>query len=537
MRLAANRLDPQDYVHGPVIQYLLLGGYLLMALVKTAAGQINGADSFIRWYIEHPEELRHIGRFLMSVGGAATISASMFATHGLSRSRSQARFAALLLLSMPLFHHSSWYIKEDLWAALFGILVAAAAYRRGPVILVGTLWGVAIAAKYTAVALAPGLVAILATNEQASPSYLNHWLKNCARVAAAAAATFVIANPYALVRFGSSVAQLREIISIYFAGDYTVGDARPPILAALVVREFLPFGVGAATLLCSCGTLALGGGKILRRHFALVIAPAAVIALLAISRSGFSRTLTPALPWLVVFASMVWPLLDGLRPRFMKAALCCLVAALAVAQVAGLYRYVTAVDTRELAKAYVERSVPADAVILLEGFHSYVADAGPSVRANVIALRAEQEEKLGKGATGRLNRMQQSAAAADPGGRFETIGMKDFALSGMDQLDRADVVITSKWPSIYPEARAYNIPEDSSQQAVAIYEQGRRAFHASMEEKGFRLLRKFTPTLRARWSFIDRPDPAVFGPGSWLGGGEKVAGPEIAIYSRSDYQD
>jgi hypothetical protein len=345
----------------------------------------------------------------------------------------------------------------------------------------------------------------------------------------------VIANPYALARFGSLVAQLREIASIYLAGDSTGG--RPPILAMLVFREFLPFGVGAATLLCFCGTLALGCRKILMRQFALVLVPAAVIALLAISRSGFSRTLTLALPWLVVFASTIWPLLDHLRPRFTKPALCLLVAALAVAQVAGLYRYVTAVDTRELAKAYIERSVSANAVILLEGVHGYATDAGPALRPNVIALKAEQEENLDKGATGRLNRMQQSAAAADPGGRFETVGMKDFALSGADQLDRADVVITSKWPSIFPEARAYNIPEDSTQHAVAAYERGRRAFYESMGQKGFRLLRKFTPTLRARWSFIDRPDPAVFGPDSWLGGGEKVVGPDIAIYCRSDHQD
>ena len=531
MRLAANRLDTGDYIHGSIIQYLLLVTYLFTALIKSAAGQISGVDGFIRWYIERPDDLRHIGRFLMSLGGAATIFATMFAAYSLSRSRGQARLAGLLLLSMPLFHHASWYIKEDLWAALFAILAATIAYRKGSVTLAGILLGIAIAAKYTAVALAPALVLMVATNDQGTVSNCRGWLKCGARLMAVAVITFVALNPYSLIRFGAFFAQVREIGGAYIFSS-TLGGTRPPLLTSLVFGEFLPYDIGIATLLCVCGALMLSRGRIAKQYLAIALAPVAVIALVAVSRAGYARTLTLALPWLVVFASMVWLFLDRVRLRILKPLFAALIAALAVAQVAGLYRYVTAVDTREIARNYVERSVPANAVILAEGIHDYAPEAAISLRPNVIALRAEMEEKLGKGASGRLNQIKQIIASADPVGRFEVIGSKDFAMSGADQLDRADVVIASKWPSLYPESKAYNIEEDLNDKTVAEYQESRRVFFAALERKGFRLLAEFAPTLRARWSFIDRPDPDMFGLGWWLEKGEKIAGPDIAIYCR-----
>jgi hypothetical protein len=531
LKLAANRLDTGDYIHGSIMQYLLLGTYLVTALIKWVAGHIDGVDSFIRWYIERPENLRHIARFLMSLGGAAMIFASMFATYSLSRSRSQARIAAVLLLSTPMFHYGSWYIKEDLWAALFGILAATIAFRKGSVTLVGIFFGIAIAAKYTAVTLAPALVVLLAANDGTALSNWKGWLKCSARLSVTALITFVVMNSYTLIRFGSFYAQVREIGDAYIFNP-TLNDVRPPLLASLVFREFLLYDIGVATLLCVCGALILSRGKIARQHAALILAPASVIALLAISRAGYSRTLTLALPWLAVLASMAWPLLDNVRWRISKPIFAMFVAALAVAQVAGLYLFMTAVDTRDIARNYVESSVPANAVILAEGIHDFAPEAALSLKPNIVALRAELEEKLEKGASGRLNRMQQSVAAADPDRRFEIVGSKDFAISGTDQLDRADVVITSKWSGIYPEARAYDIPEESNDPSVAEYRRSRLLFFAEMERKGFKLLAEFAPTLRARWSFIDRPDPEMFGLSSWLQNGEKIVGPEIAIYCR-----
>ena len=161
LRMPASGFSTGDYIHGPIINYVLLCAYAVVAGFKFLFGQIGGADDFVRWYIEHPESLGGIGRLMMSVGGALLIVVTMTLARSISGSRDQARLAGLMLLSMPLFHHASWYIKEDLWAALFGAAAAVVAYRRESAWWTGALWGAAIAAKYTSVALGPALLLVL----------------------------------------------------------------------------------------------------------------------------------------------------------------------------------------------------------------------------------------------------------------------------------------------------------------------------------------------------------------------------------------
>lgn len=67
----------------------------------------------------------------------------------------------------------------------------------------------------------------------------------------------------------------------------------------------------------------------------------------------------------------------------------------------------------------------------------------------------------------------------------------------------------------------------------AVVQQERLLFLEAAGLAGFRPTARFEPTLVARWSFIDRPDPSVLSPVSWLTRRPGVAGPEIAIYVRS----
>jgi len=217
LRMAANRLDSGDYIHGPVIYYLMLGVDLFTAIIKLVVGKISNATGFLYWYIENPETLRVLGRVVMSVGGAATIAATMYATYKVSLSRTQARIAGLILLGMPMFHHLSWYIKEDLWAALFGILAAASAYRGKSPVKAGVLLGFAIASKYTAVALAPALLLLIVTSEWKVRADWRFRVKGCLRFVLATTIISFILNPYALIHLGSFLSQLQEINAEYIA--------------------------------------------------------------------------------------------------------------------------------------------------------------------------------------------------------------------------------------------------------------------------------------------------------------------------------
>ena len=467
----------------------------------------------------------------MSVGGAALIVVTMDLARSIFDSRYHARLAALMVLSMPLFHHVSWCIKEDLWAALFGTAAAVVAYRRRSAGWTGVLWGAAIAAKYTAVAVGPALLLVLMERGQGNRFSWKTLSKRCAWLGLTAMLAFVTLNPYTLINFGSFVNQIGTINKQYVLGDHLGAGTPPPFLASRLLTEFLPFDIGLLAVLSICAGLVLSRFKLRRSHLPAVLACGAVMVMIAVSRAGFPRTLALALPWLAILAAA--PYRSVLRSRVARIAVATALGVVAMLQTAGYYRYVTAAHTGELARNYVERSVSRDAVILMEDVHDYANDAAPFLRNNVRGLKAEHDDLVSRGAAGRLNQMRQVIASASPAGRFEILGVKDFATDGESYLDRADLVITCKWPSMFPENRQYNLPEDPRIPSIGSYHQRRQMFLDGLGERGFRLLVRFDPTLAAQWSFIDRPDTRVLSPAAWLTRRELIVGPEIAIYSRS----
>lgn len=68
--------------------------------------------------------------------------------------------------------------------------------------------------------------------------------------------------------------------------------------------------------------------------------------------------------------------------------------------------------------------------------------------------------------------------------------------------------------------------------AIEGYQRERRRFIGIAESKGFQLLTRFDPSLIARWSFIDRPDPQVLSPLAVFHR-NPVVGPVIEIYSKN----
>jgi len=528
LRMPASGFNSGDYIHGPILSYLLFAADSVVFAFKTVFRQVGGADDFVRWYVEHPESLGEAGRLVMSIGGAALIVVTMALARSISGSLQHARVAALMLLSIPLFHHTSWFIKEDMWAALLAAGAAVVAYRKRSAGWTGLLWGAAIAAKYTAVALGPALLLILIEGNY-DFSLWKSWLRKGAWLAGASILAFVVLNPYTLINLSSFRNQIEVINTQYLRGAVLSGLSAPPYLASRLLTEFLPFDIGILAVVSICGGLIFGRFKTVRPHLPIFLASATVMLMVAISRAGFPRTLALSLPWLAVLASAAYQTL--LRSRFRWA----LIATLGVAiflQVASFYRYVTAPHTAELARAYVEESIPNDAIILMEDVHDHATDCAPALRQNISGLKAEQADIASRNAVGRLNQMRQSIAGKSPAGRFEILGVKDYSSEGAGYLNQADVLITCKWPSIFPENRQANLPEDSRLSPIASYQHDRQLFLEDAERAGFRRLATFEPTLVARWSFIDRPDPGVLSPLSLFSPRQVVTGPEIAVYSR-----
>jgi len=528
LRMPASGFNSGDYIHGPILSYLLFAADLVVFAFKSLFRQVGGADDFVRWYVEHPESLGEAGRLVMSIGGAALIVVTMTLARSTSGSLQHARVAALMLLSMPLFHHTSWFIKEDMWAALLGAGAAVVAYRRRSAGWTGLLWGAAIAAKYTAVALGPALLLILIDGNYDFALWKS-WLRKGALLAGAAILGFVALNPYTLINLPSFRNQLEVINTQYIRGSVLGGVSAPPYLASRLLTEFLPFDIGILVVLSICGGLILGRFKSVRHHLPIFLACATVVSMVAVSRAGFPRTLALALPWLAVLAGATYH--AGVRSRFRFA----LIPSLSIAillQVAGYYRYVTAPHTAELARQYVEESIPNDAIVLMEDVHDHATDCAPALRQNFSGLKAEQADIASRNGVGRLNQMRQSIASKFPAGRFEIIGVKDYSSEGAGYLNQADVLITCKWPSIFPENRQANQPEDPRLSPISSYQLGRQLFLEDAERTGFHPIATFEPTLVARWSFIDRPDPRVLSPLSLFSPRQVLTGPDIAVYSR-----
>lgn len=528
LRMPASRFNSGDYIHGPILSYLLFAADSVVFAFKTVFRQVAGADDFIRWYVEHPESLGEVGRLVMSLGGAALIVVTMTLARSISGSLQHARVAALMLLSMPLFHHTSWFIKEDIWAGLLGAGAAAIAYRSRSALWTGLLWGAAITAKYTAVALGPALLLIL-IEEDFDLSLWKSWLRKGAWLAGASILAFVVLNPYTLINLPLFRNQIEAINTQYLRGAMLSGMSAPPYLASRLLTEFLPFDIGILAVASICGGLIFGRFKAVRHHLPIFLACATVMLMVAISRAGFPRTLALSLPWLAVLASTSFQTL--LRSRFRSALIVTLCIAIFL-QVASFYRYVTAPHTAELARAYVEESIPNDAIVLMEDVHDHATDCAPALRQNISGLKAEQADIASRNALGRLNQVRQSIASKSPAGRFEILGVKDYSSEGAGFLNQADVLITCKWPSIFPENRQANLQEDPRLSPIASYQHNRQVFLEDAERAGFLPLATFEPTLVARWSFIDRPDPRVLSPLSLFFPRQVLTGPEIVVYTR-----
>ncbi|HEY6327957.1 MAG TPA: hypothetical protein VI756_01380, partial [Blastocatellia bacterium] len=484
-------------------------------LAKMLGGSLHGTSDFLRWYVEHPEGLRRTGRVVMLLAGGATIGVTMHGAYCSSRSRHSARIAGLVLLGMPLFHHASLFIKEDIWAALFGAAALTLALTRKNALWVGGLLGVAIAAKYTAVGLLPGLALLVAANSCADGISLRALALSCTRLALAAGVAFALLNPYFLIHLKAAIQQIQIINSEYMRGQQLGAGITPPLLAGSVIGEFIPFDIGIAAILAVVAGLAQRNRLPRASWWALMMGPLTVIVLVGACRAGFPRSLTVVLPWIAVLAGLTWPRLTG-RPILVRALPAVLFILLGVFQVSSLYRYMAAPDTRELAANFVEQNIPSDSVVLCEGLHDQVPDEGITLRPNLRSLIESQNVVAARRGSGMLSQIEREVAASGGLARFDILGEKDFGIGGSEELKRADVVVTATWLSPFPDAREYNLSGASTLPAVADYDRRRALFFQALDGQGFRLARTFKPSLASRWSFIDRPDPKVLYVDQWL---------------------
>ncbi|MBI4517892.1 MAG: glycosyltransferase family 39 protein [Deltaproteobacteria bacterium] len=398
LAIAAGDLNPHYFWHPSFMLY-------------ATAAAVRAGQSF--GWAATPAQAVLAGRVLNAVLGALTVPLTCLLARA-AGGWAMAFAAAALLAVAPLAVFCSHYLKEDTPLTFWVVAAALAALRlarRGrnrDYLIAGALCGAAIASKYTG--LLALVLPLVAHRQQPHPPARARW-----RLAAAAALAFVALTPFALAdlwHFGRGVS--------HEAGNVVTGMATSAILPLPWLWTFhlrfslLPgFGI-VATALALLGFVAL-----LRQASPAARLLTAFVGLgyLVFESSpykpppNFDRYVLPLLPFLAVLA------LVGVRVlRRRSAVLAGIALALALAEPAGRSVQLLAAiepDTRERARAWLAKQLPADARVAVEG--QLLTDLGEAVIAYAPRL-----------SNARVSYTFSLASLADRLGEFDCVVASSF---------------------------------------------------------------------------------------------------------------
>ena len=280
--------------------------------------------------------------------------------------------AALLAVAFLPVHYSHLALNDvpTLAALSVALLGAAGVLRRGrplDYLLAGAGLGVACATKYTA-GIVVVSVAVAALGSPRAP-----WrLRGVVLAAVAAAAGFLIANPFALLDFSAFRAGLSEQSSASNDGGGKLGLTHGSGISYYLWT--LTWGLGWIPLLATLG----GAAALFRRdrHAALMLL-APVVAFIAFMGSQdryFARWLLPVYPLLCLLAAHGAISLARVLSRRAPPALAWAPAVVAAVTLCaqGLVHSIhndavlSRDDTRQLARDWMVRNIPAGAKVVVE---------------------------------------------------------------------------------------------------------------------------------------------------------------------------
>jgi len=475
-------LRPYAFKYPTLWPYILFVAYGFYFVLLRLTGAIHGVADFIGLYGWNPTGFYLIGRLLAAASSLAAVAVMTRAGRRLGES---VPWAAALLAVSPRLVESAHSLKPDsfmfLWvcAATFFALKILESGRRADLWRCGACLGLAMSSQFTALPACALLPLAWALSRRRAPA------RQLLEGVGLSAACFLAGSPYVLLdfhRFWFWVS-MRDPAELAAMGPWS----RLEVLRQVATNAWGFAGLGS---LAGAAVLA-GAGRLLardRRLAALLLIPLALyVAVLSLNPDGgWPRYLFGAFPCLALLASEGLSLAPSGR-----ALLTALIAATAV--LPGLWKSASddAVmrrpDTRAAAQDWIERNVPAGAVILADEPH-----AGPRLtveRSELLEL-ADNARRSGSPRW----RLFDGMAKTHPGGGYRilllqrsardlgTFHPKQVQLSQADQLvldvgsgleaarkARVDYVITSSYGAT---------PEHSPELAPffdALYREGRLA--------------------------------------------------------------
>jgi hypothetical protein len=343
-------LNPDYFINPPAYTYLLHVVFWARWGGREALGDAFAADA---------GTVFGVARVIAAVLGAAGVGFLVWAGRRLFDLRVGLVAGALLAVAFLPVHYSHFALNDvpalaPLCLSLVGV---AGVYRRGRLAdyaLAGAAIGVACATKYTAGIVLLCLLAAARENR----------LRGLALAGGLAVAGFLVANPYAVLDWGSFWEGLREQSQASSDGGGKLGLVGEN--GWLYYLSTLSWGLGwLPAIAAAAGAVGLA---LRDRRMALVLVPAPVLFLLFMGAQDrfFARWLLPVYPLLCLLAA--WAALELVRPRRTWAV--AVVVALLCAQ--GLIFSVhndlvlARDDTRALARAWMVDNIPEGERVVIE---------------------------------------------------------------------------------------------------------------------------------------------------------------------------
>jgi dolichyl-phosphate-mannose-protein mannosyltransferase len=383
--------DGLTFANPPLYKYLLLGEYGLAYGTERLAGITRSQAQFIQQFRADPSVLYLIARLSSAVFGALTAVATAALGANVGGARAGILAGGLTAVAFLLVRDAHFGTDDSLVTLLvtLGLVACIRVAQRGcrrDYVAAGGLAGLAFAAKYDGIALLAPLVlahvvrtrsatggwgAPQSTGAAASrlagrrPTRWRLRLGELALAGAACVAAALVAFPSLVTEPGRVLKDIYVHLYLEATGGYDGLDLSG---GYVFYARTLAIGLGAPLLVGAIAGVAISAAKRNWPSLVVVSLPLAMLGVLGSQQLYFARFALPALPALIVMASLA---LDWLFERqiILGAVALVVVAAPTLAESVRFDRLMTQTDTRTLATQWVQSELPAEV--------TYAADAPP----------------------------------------------------------------------------------------------------------------------------------------------------------------
>ena len=512
--------------HGSFLFYFLFIEYAVLYLIKLLTGQIRSGADFMLYYLRHPAVFLLIGR--VSIAIFATASVCLIYKIGKKLINKYVGYlAALFLACNLLFINLTHVIKEDIPGTFFLLFsfwyaINARNDKKLYYFLSAFLLGVAVSARYLA---AFGLIFIIARLLIETKS-IKAIIRSILLIGIGAALGFFIMEPFALVYMNKFIKVLLEVKRCTY--NLPMGEDFSKMSGYLYV-VYLKRAMGINLLIAFLLSFLL----IFKRDkfkINILFLPYIILYLLFLSLEAHAQPnfIMVVLPFICLYIAIGVEEVIGIYwSRNSNKAFVFLIAAviLAAPDFMNVLRYdylLTRPDTRAVAKSWIEKNIPQNTSILLEGSFPWEITYNVPLVENKSCLEDEIKKIKSSGGSGELWRMRISL--------LDSIKSTKYYIHKAGRFGSAEILEYE-----YDQEPQYIITTSYFDHGLTISLKDRAMFYDKLLKK-YTLVQRFVANPYIVWfpsfnTLMTNPENLKFV--NFLGKNKNlIAGPNISIYKR-----